>query len=96
MEKRRSHLCTGQVLTIIEVVIIAALIVVKSDQVALHRVLIVFLLHQNVRAEDDLIFLGYERALHKSVTVLVPYVQRRFEHEVTSYQAVRYRLVELV
>ena len=96
MEERSSHLRACQVFTIIEIVVIAALIVVQSDQVPLHRVLKIFLLHEHVRAEDYLVFLGYERPLHESVTVLVPDMQGRLEHEVARYQAVRYRLVELV
>ena len=96
MEECSSHLCASQVFTIIEVVVIAALIVVQSDQVPLHRIIEVFFLHENVRAQDYLVFLGNERPLHESVTVLISNVQSRLEHEVASYQAVRYRLVELV
>ena len=96
MEECSSHLCASQVFTIIEVVVIAALIVVQSDQVPLHRIIEVFFLHKHVRAEDYLVFLGYERPLHKSVTVFISDVQGRLEHEVARYQAVRYRLVELV
>ena len=96
MEERSSHLRACQVFTIIEIVIITALIVVQTDQVSLHCILKVFLLHEHVRAEDYLVFLGYERPLHKSVTVFISDVQGRLEHEVARYQAVRYRLVELV
>ena len=96
MEEGSSHLRACQVFTIIEVVVIATLIVIQSDQVPFHRVLKVFLLHEHVRAEDYLVFFGYERPLHESVTVLVPDVQGRLKHEVARYQAVRYRLVKLV
>ena len=68
MKKRRSDLCTRQMLTIFTIIILTSLVIVHFYQMAFHGILESLLLCQSVCTEQNLVFLRYIGALQVSIT----------------------------
>ena len=68
VEERSSHLCARQVFAIIEVVILASLEIVESNQLTFHGIIELLAFDEHVGAQHDLILLRDEGTLHKAIT----------------------------
>jgi len=96
VEEGGSDLCARQVFTVVEVVVLAALVVVKANHLSFHRVLEIPLLRQHVCAHDYLILLREKSPLQESVAGFKADLQGRLKSEVVGEQTVRDRQKELV
>ena len=83
-------------LTIIEVVVVTALVVVHTNHLALDRIDEVLSLDEHVRAQHDLVLLGDEGSLHEAITSFKTHVKGRLEYKVARQHAVSYCLVKFV